>query len=195
EISASLSCAMEIIESIEKYDNILNVGSGGGYYTVGLALHSQKENIVAIDYSDFANKYLKKVAKINKVDGKVKVYNSILEVDAKSYKEGRNLWIIDCEGCESTFLLDEPEKFANSDILVETHEFVHFDIVDNILEKYRDTHEAEVIASVADMDKVSEYHLPEIKEESRPHKFKLLSENRNVEMKWIYLKAKKTNAK
>lgn len=188
-------CLNEIIEKIGEFQNILNIGSGGGYYAVGLALHSLKDNVVAIDHSDFSNKFLKKVAKLNKVDGKVEVYKSIYELDSKRFKEGRNLWIIDCEGCERNFLLNDSEIFSNSDILVETHEFVHFDIVDEILEKFKPTHEAEVIVNVADMDKVSQYQLPEIDEESRPNRFKLLSEKRNVEMKWIYLKAKKTNVK
>ena len=180
----------EVIENQEKFKSIINIGSGGGYYVVGFALYAAFENLLAIDTSEFSNEYLKRSLKLNNQSNSVLISTDLKNIESDKYINGRNLWFIDCEGCEKQILLQSNIDFSLSDIIVETHEFVHFDIVKEIEEKFCNSHSIEFVESVPDMKKVISYKRDLLVNESKATRFQLLAEKRNVEMKWMYLKTK-----
>lgn len=186
---------IEITNNLSTYGQIINIGSGGGYYAVGLAVKGIDVNVKAIDTCELANTFLTKTAQLNGVDNLVKCYLDLRGLGEDNYNKGRNLWIIDCEGCENEILLKSSVDFSKCDILIETHEFVHYNIVTDVQTRFCESHTIDVVNSIDDMAKITTYDCPQLREVSKAIKYKLISENRNIEMKWMYLKSKKHNAK
>lgn len=130
----------------ERFQTILNVGAGEGYYAVGLALRSPESLIRAYESDGWQRRLCAQVASTNGVAGRVVVEGACrlerLEGDAL----GRVLILCDCEGCELDLLQPDRHPFLRTaTLLVELHDSVEPSTTTRIVSRFSRTHDAELI--------------------------------------------------
>jgi hypothetical protein len=105
------------------YENIINVGSAEGYYSVGFAWRSHDSRVFAFDINPFARRAVRRLAVLNGVADRISVRNLFSGQQLESFPAGRNLLVVDIEGAEMALL--NPVIFRalkRFDILVELHQ-------------------------------------------------------------------------
>jgi len=135
---------------------VLNVGSGDGYYAVGLARRLPEAMIDAVDPDPLAQRACTATARLNKVTGirqVVRLDAAGLEAELRrpDFRTGtghpRALVVVDCEGFEDE-LLDPalaPSLLA-ADLLVETHDFARIGVTRRLKARFGATHRVEEVA-------------------------------------------------
>ena len=143
----------ELVPAIEAIaasdcDKIVDIGAAEGYYAVGLALKVPEIPIVGFEMSSSARYYLRRLIRLNKVEDRIEIRgecNAESLANALEWSE-RPVVICDCEGAED-FLLD-PEKvpaLRRSWILVETHDDIVAGVSQRVHDRFRETHDIEII--------------------------------------------------
>jgi len=139
-----------VIRSVigSNYSTIVNVGSAEGYYAVGLARSFPNATVHAFDLDPVARSLCKDMADLNKVCVKIhgecrpSTLNDVLPED------GRALVVCDCEGAELEILnLAAVRGLANSDLLVELHDFINPIISSEMQRRFSTSHEITIIDS------------------------------------------------
>ncbi len=130
-------------DSIKKeFELIVDIGCAEGYYAIGLARKFPKTKVIAYDISFEARKLCEELKKINKIKNvEIKNYCSFKEIN--SFPKN-TLIICDIEGGEKNILNPKKANFRNKTIIVEAHECFEKDIVKNILNRFKDTHNFEI---------------------------------------------------
>lgn len=139
-----------VIEEVmaRRYDFILNVGAGEGYYSVGLALRT-KTPVHAFDCEPRERRYNRQMARMNSVDHLVRIRPWC---DAKLLGQlvnsSRCLIFSDCEGFElELFGNSTIPTLRNSDLIIEIHElFPARSVEQSLLERFEASHESRAIA-------------------------------------------------
>lgn len=157
-----------VIEQICKndYDIIIDIGCAEGYYAVGFATRMQNVTVYAFDLDVRALRLCKELARLNGVESRVNVSavcNS--EIIAEIASLGKTLIFCDCEGCEIQ-IFDEKiiKKLEKCDLLIETHDCVDISISTTLRERFKDTHQLEIIESVDDIKKTHTYKYNELEQ-------------------------------
>lgn len=179
----------EIIST--NYTQILDVGCAEGYYAVGLALRMPNVKVVAYDIETEARDLTLQMAKLNKVDTRVKVESTCNETTLKQFAfEKRSLIISDCEGYEKyLFTKNNISNLQHTDLLIETHDFLDINISTNLEKLFEPTHHLTIIRSIGDVLKAKNYFYPELANESLETKYRIFEEGRRFTDEWLYLKA------
>ena len=138
----------EIATDIEKAISrrpfhIVNVGCAEGYYAIGMALALPRCSVTAIDTDPKSIDLLRKAAALNKVENQIIVSKSYFPHNA-------DLIIMDCEGCEIS-LLNHIDQLHNTDLIIETHDFVVDGITNKLCESLRHTHSIDIVSSDNDL--------------------------------------------
>ena len=135
---------------------VLNVGSGDGYYAVGLARRLPDATIDAVDPDPLAQRACARTARLNgvaNVRALVGLDAAGLEAELRrpDFRTGtghpRALLVVDCEGYEDE-LLDPAlaPSLLSADLLVETHDFAHFGVTRRLKSRFGSTHRVEEVA-------------------------------------------------
>jgi hypothetical protein len=191
---------------------VVNVGSGDGYYVVGIARRLHAARIVAVDPDPLAQRACARTARINGVGPRIR---AIALVDSAALEEviasdtrlrcagvggvalvGRDraadgveraLIIVDCEGYEDD-LLDpvRAPSLAYADLLVETHDFARAGVSARLTERFGATHHVERI-EVAARDVTA---FPDLAAEPADVARGLLDEFRHMPQSWLVLTAR-----
>lgn len=168
---------------------VVNVGSGDGYYVVGLARRLHAARIVAVDPDPLAQRACALTAVLNGVGERVE---PLTLVDARALERildspARALILVDCEGHEDE-LLDPAlaPSLAHADLLVETHDFVRPGVTARLTERFGATHHVERI-DVAARD-VTAY--PDLADAPADVARGLLDEFRHMPQSWLVLSAR-----
>jgi len=139
-----------------RFDRIVDVGAGEGYYAVGMALGCPKSAVVAYEMDPKGQANIRQLADRNHVGSRVEIRGQCIPADLAVDLDGRPaLLICDCEGFEKE-LLDPTlvPGLASTTILVEVHEFIIPGIADELSARFAATHLIERIwqtdRSVAD---------------------------------------------
>jgi hypothetical protein len=104
------------------YQTIINVGSGEGYYAVGLAVTIPTVTVYASDVNEDARRFCRRLAEVNRVEGRVHVIGECTIEGLGQLIQGRTLIVCDCEGCEYELLRpDTVRQLRQCDIIVELH--------------------------------------------------------------------------
>lgn len=173
---------------LNRYDCVVNVGCGEGYYAVGFALRGLATKVFAFDLSEEARDYTLRMAKANGVQDIVSVDAACSAqrlIDIVSGK--RCLIVCDCEGCE----LDIFQQFAiqrlkDCDVLIETHDFLDIHISGRMLEAFAKTHTHTSFKSIDDIEKANLYNFEETKDFDLSLKRRLFEEGRPAIMQWLF---------
>jgi len=134
----------EIID--KKYKKILNIGCAEGYFSSGFAIRNKDSQIYAYDTNKEALKTNREIVTKNKIE------NVILKEEC-TIKELENLIdenafiFCDIEGGEID-LIDprKSKKLLEADYIIETHDFKLDGITEEMVNRFKDTHEIEVIS-------------------------------------------------
>jgi hypothetical protein len=132
---------------------VVNVGSGDGYYVVGLARRLPTAVIIAVDPDPLAQRACARAADRNEVGSRV---SHVVRVDQDALGAllgagtGRTLCVVDCEGYEDELL--DPERvpaLRASDLLVETHDFARPGVTSRLTERFAASHDVRRIEVAA----------------------------------------------
>lgn len=107
----------------KRYQNIINVGSAEGYYSVGFAWRSPASHVLAFDINPFARREVTHLARMNDVADRVTVRSLFSCHLLDRFRQGKSLLIVDIEGAEMALLNPvNCSALKRFDILVELHE-------------------------------------------------------------------------
>ena len=139
---------MELIPYIEqacklRFQQIINLGAGEGYYAVGMAIRNPSSVVYAFETTAKGRSQVKKMANLNQVSGRLYIHGQcepeILENLLS--KSQSNLIICDVEGYENVLLdLSKVPLLRYTTILVELHDFIISDISKEIVLRFSSTH-------------------------------------------------------
>jgi hypothetical protein len=132
-----------------KYKTIFDVGCAEGYYAVGMAMLNPEAIIYAYDINEKALQACREMAKINKVDSRMRFENFCYpELLAEFNFKERALIICDCEGYEAKLFTPEAVKnLVNCDVLIEVHDLYDEKILPSIEEVFNKTHNIKLVYS------------------------------------------------
>jgi hypothetical protein len=128
------------------YNNIINIGSAEGYYSVGFARTSKNSKIYAYDIKDEELAKNKTLAKINGVEDKITFKNICTNEELDRVISDKTLIICDIEGAEKMLL--DPKKSSNlklADLIVESHDCYVKNITELLIQRFYRTHRIEII--------------------------------------------------
>lgn len=179
---------------------VVNIGSGDGYYTVGLARRLPAAVIWAVDPDPFAQRACRATATLNDVSTRIHYATRLdprglegaLRVTAGEPAEAtpatpRLLCVVDCEGVEDD-LLDPTAapSLARADILVETHDFARAGVTARLAERFAPTHDVVRVEIAARAPE----HFPELAGLPAALAAGLLDEFRHPPQAWLVLTAR-----
>ncbi len=163
---------------------VVNVGSGDGYYAVGLARRLPAARVVAVDPDPLAQDACADTARRNGV----RPFKHVARVDVDGLQRilagarGRALCVVDCEGCEDQLIdLDRAPALASADVLVETHDFAAAGVTARLTRRLERTHDVERI-EVAPRDPEA---YPELADVPAGARAGLLDEFRHHPQSWL----------
>lgn len=169
---------------------IVNVGSGDGYYTVGLARRLPDAQVWAVDPDPLAQRACRKTAGLNGVASRLRY---VTRLDARALDgvlrdpPARSLCLVDCEGYEDELLdLVAAPSLSHADLLVETHDFARVGVTERLASRFARTHDV-VRLEIASRDPGE---FPELA--ALPHDVArgLLDEFRHPPQSWLVLTAR-----
>lgn len=130
----------------ERFETVLNIGAGEGYYAVGFAMRCKEAKIRAYEIDHWERRMCARVANANGVADRVRIEEVCELHSLDSEALGRMLVLCDCEGCELELL--QPDRhpiLRTATLLVELHDSVDPTITSQILSRFSATHDAEII--------------------------------------------------
>ncbi|KRE37612.1 hypothetical protein ASG73_08095 [Janibacter sp. Soil728] len=178
----------ELHETVEQlvaanYDVIINVGAAEGYYAVGFALRCPQAKVIAYETSPAGRELCASMAQLNAVP--VEVRGTFTTGDLADVPDGRTLVLMDIEGGELALLdPDVAPSLSLVDHVVELHDFVDPSIKETILARFRDTHDARLVATTPRRE--ADY--PELTSRTA----RVLDEHRPCPMEWAILTRRHT---
>ena len=122
------------------------MGSAEGYYAVGFAVRMPAAEVFAFDIDAEAQRMCRDMAERNGVSERVHVRGACTAKDLDDLIIDHTLVLSDCEGFEVELL--DPTRapaLANTDMIVELHDFVDPTISATIKERFGPTHTIELI--------------------------------------------------
>ncbi len=175
-----------------QYTAIVDIGCAEGYYAVGLGLRVAHADIYAFDTSPQARKLCDDMARLNGLDGRVRIGGFCDQAALRSIPLGSKALIIsDCEGYERTLFTGEiAEMLAGHDIIVETHDFLDIDISSTLHDVFARTHQVRSIKSVDDLQKVHTYRYSQLDRYDARTRRLILNERRPCVMEWLAMTPK-----
>jgi hypothetical protein len=125
---------------------VVNVGCAEGYYAVGLARELPETHVIAFEANEELGRRCRQLAELNGVAERVEVCGVCRPRDLSALPLAGNLLLMDCEGCEAELLdpVAAPE-LATAHLLVETHDFVRPGVTKLLVDRFRNTHRAQVV--------------------------------------------------
>lgn len=174
------------------YQNLINIGSDDGYYTIGYAVKKPGINIFAFDTNKKAWPKLKTNAEANGVADRITQGGLFTSRDLNKFTDGqRNLFIVDCEGAEKEiFNKDNISGLLNADLIIELHLHLHPELETYFRDLFEDTHYVEIIDSIPDYLKATRNNYSELSTSTFPLK-KYITAERDIFMQWLFLISKK----
>ncbi len=174
-----------------KFDHVVNVGAGEGYYAVGLAMRMPGAGVIAFESDEAGQACTRRMAQVNGVQTRV-IIHGLCDIPAFSNCFSRStncLVFMDVEGAES--LLLDPHvvpELSEVHILVELHDFIYRQIGDLLGDRFGQSHRITEIVSKPRT--VADYPFPIsalFARLCRKYLLRSISENRPGRMRWFYL--------
>lgn len=171
------------------YDEIIDIGSAEGYYSVGLAMKTSN-TVVAVDISQTALDMVQKIAEINKVSDRIKLLKGIDSKKLIDLVSNKHCFVLcDAEGFEAEiFNASTANALGKSDILIEVHDAKVHEVSKYLKKVFENTHKLTIIQSIDDIQKLNTYNYPELVNLAAPVKLRMLSEFRSNIQEWFYFK-------
>ena len=181
-----------IEESIARgYSRIIDIGCAEGYYAVGMAQRSPRSAVIAVDVDPEARRLCAAMAERNDVADRVEMLETCTTMELEQLVDDRTLVICDCEGAERD-LLDPvaAPSLALCDLIVELHDFVDPNTTALICDRFRATHDIELIDAV---ERAADDYPQLVSLELRDRR-KVLDEHRPIDphpMQWAVMRRRR----
>lgn len=179
-----------VIEHLDesRYDQVVNIGSGEGFYAIGLTLRLGIKQMHAFETISLERHLCRKMAQLNGVSERVIIHGTCDTESLRRVMTGMCLVFIDCEGCE--FQILDPirvPQLRDADILVELHEAKAGISRERLFDRFSDTHaKTEVPIQLRDP---AQFSLPvSLGEDQREY---AVSEGRSESGGWAFLQARR----
>ena len=184
----------DIVETLcnRKFTKIVNIGCAEGYYAVGFARRIDDVSIEAFDSSERAREHCGELARLNRVDKKIRILGSFTKESLVNMSlDDQALIICDCEGGEKEiFTSENASRLRNCELLIEIHDFVDISTSDYIRNLFAKTHDILVRQSTDDILKARNYHFRETDKLDLHLRKLVFAEHRPSLMEWFYLTPK-----
>ena len=178
----------DVVRSLpnQGFDRIVNVGSGEGYYAVGLLILMPHARGIAFEVEEQGQKLSREMARLNGVEDRVDVRGCCSPQDlAEALRDAnRGLVVMDVEGAED--LLLNPEGcpgLHKSAVLVEVHEYLKPGVTEHLLAWYSPTHTITRIPTAG----AEAFPLPAVAGFTSRQLRLLTDEMRSVPMEWFWM--------
>jgi precorrin-6B methylase 2 len=183
-----------VIEALcaQPYSEIVDIGCAEGYYAVGLAMRIKTSTVYAFDTNAEAVALCRRMADINGVSDRV-ITGAFCDAAALTSIPftRKALVVCDCEGYEKHLFSDAVVLFLRHyDLLIEVHDGIDIETSVTLRQRFRETHDINVIKSVDDVEKARSYRYDEIDGYCLGDRKKLLAEQRECIMEWFYMTPK-----
>jgi hypothetical protein len=175
-----------VAEWIERgFPHVVDVGSAEGYYAVGLAVAMPRTIVHAYDIDERARSRCAAMAERNRVAGRVRIGELCTASTLETLPEDGVALLSDCEGYERVLLdPDAAPRLRGWTMLVELHEFLDAGIAATIAERFRSSHDIELLAGASRAGG----DVPELTFLDAPARARVLSERRPGPMRWAVLR-------
>ena len=182
------------ISSKKKFDYFIDLGAAEGFHIISLIKKNYFKKGLAFELNSDTREILKKNAKINNVENKIKFFgkaepSSIIKI-LKNNNKKKLFFLIDIEGHEfSLFSKDFCEAFSKSTIIIEEHDFN----VKNkkiILAYRKNISKYFKVFNLKDVSK-KPFNFTILDKYSDDEKYLMMSEGRPKTMNWVLLKPRK----
>jgi hypothetical protein len=169
--------------------HMLIVGANHGYYCAGLAYTIQPQKIIAYEMNDHLAEISNDWWKVNHLSP-ITIKGEATEQEFRNLDEEVDFLLCDCEGAEE-YLLD-PGNFhwqKKSIILVELHDFYKPGVTQRLIQRFKDTHIAEILMDDFYEDELNEkilkavninYHVIRYKIKRFPHHRWIMKDSKKV---------------
>ncbi|NQU39054.1 MAG: hypothetical protein HQ523_03790 [Lentisphaerae bacterium] len=182
---AELTGAMEKCLS-RSYTDIVNIGAGEGYYTIGCAMRFPGATIHAFECDLNASAQCVEMAACNKVADRVHMCGTCTpETLLKLRPHGRTLIICDCEGGERELVKPSAMPINGYDIIVEVHEATpnSRELLHKLQHRFSKTHACETL-KISDRPPAA---YPALSVFNKREQWVILNERRRPDMMWLFL--------
>ena len=173
-----------IEEAVGKgYQQIINIGSADGYYTVGLALRMPQAHVIGFDTDRWARKATRALASENNADNVEVLSMCTTEWLRHNVKDG-TLLLVDCEGCEAHLLdVDRAPELSSCDLIVELHDAQAPGIADKLKAWFGKTHDIRCVE--AKPKEAADYPALHVVPENM--RSAVISEGRHGPQEWYFI--------
>lgn len=130
----------------KRYRVIVDIGCAEGYYAIGFALKIPEATVYAYDTNEEAIKMLETMAKMNQVDGRIKVGAFCDHKELNEICSINTLVFCDIEGDERELL--DPIKvpnIINADLIIESHDFFRPGTTELLIGRFSKTHKISIV--------------------------------------------------
>lgn len=166
----------------KQYNKIINIGSAEGYYAVGFAYRLKNVMVYAYDIDPLAREKNQILSKLNNVQDRVIIKSLCAYNDFEELLTADSLIICDIEGAEEKLLNPEKApKLRNTDMIIESHDFIKKHVTYLLIERFRETHKIELIIDYA-RDKRK---YPILSGKDSDYINRILDEKRPKGMRWL----------
>lgn len=179
----------ELYETIQqlqnkKYQTIINIGCGDGYFAAGFAKLFPKSRVEAYDINHNVLLKAEQLAKLNNLHN-ISFNTECTHDHFKSNDRNINLIFCDIEGCELGLLNPQhcPDLLL-SDLIVETHDCIQPGVRKLLIERFKETHKIITIQSMPRRSK----DYPELKIFNKKDREFALNEFRHGLGTWLWMK-------
>ena len=185
EITAWMEIAIE-----QKYDVVINIGCGEGYYAVGFARHLLQGKVFGFDIDVEALEMCRENVALNAVENRIELKATCSHEELRCLLRGRCMVICDIEGGERA-LLDPVAvpSLDHADLVVETHDFRSPGITAELVERFRKSHRIEIVSVRTRMPQ----DFPALERFPPGVRAQLIDEWRNGDQCWMQLTADTLN--
>lgn len=142
----------DAIESMiaQKAKNVINIGCGYGYYSVGLALRMQQATVYAYDIDPVMRENTRKMAELNGVADRIIIGESFNCEDYARFAADETFILMDVEGGEIELL--DPLKYPallKMNVIVELHDYNTESTSTIVPLRFAETHTIKIIPNAA----------------------------------------------
>ncbi len=128
---------------VKRFDIVVNIGAGHGYYAVGFARRQPHAQVIAFEAQPERMAFLQQIAEMNDVAERLRIHG-LCDAPALSSalsSTGTCLVLMDIEGAERS-LLDPSAcpRLRECHVLVEVHDFADRKAGEIVSQRFRDSH-------------------------------------------------------
>jgi hypothetical protein len=174
---------------IKPFRTILNIGCGFGYYSVGLALRMSNTTVLGFDINEGEQQRSRDLAGLNDVQDRVKISGVFDGADFARYADQKTLVVMDIEGAEGDLL--DPARYPalqKMDVIVELHDVYRKGISKIVSERFKATHDIEIIRNTPTMFDLAKLVGPDIYIDPT-HSLVATWEHRDGETPWAVMQS------